>query len=571
MKYLPLFLIVAAWSHCRAEETSTLWGNSGELWTPESRLPDFSFAGYRRGEEPYRVPKERISVKDFGATGDGKTDDIEAFRKAIAEGEGKVIHIPAGRYVLSAGLDIQGGQRVLRGDGTEKTVLLFTRGLEEISPNPSQTSDGKPTSEWSWGGGLIHVQGSSLTSGEAIRIAAPATRGESKLTLEKEAFQVGDEVILTLRDGSEQSLLKHLYREQTGDISGLKTFSTQQVFRVKSVSGTELTLDRALRFDVRREWSPNLSKFSPNLTDVGIEELAFEFPATPYAGHWQEVGFNPIQFGSATSHCWAKNLRFRNADNGIFVKGLFTTLEGIHFDADRSRLSTEGMAGHHGLTLTGSDCLATGFAFEVSFFHDLTVSRGSIGNVFSKGRAPNMNMDHHRYAPYENLFTDLDLGEGTRAFNSGGGITCGQHTAAGETFWNLRSNAYQDWPAKFGPDQINLVALRMRGGNIREPAARWIESIRPGGIVPPDLHLAMREHRLGTAGSAPSVNPTVATTQRWKSVDGRETEATFGGLQGDQVTLIVRGKPFTLSLDHLSPESQELARQMQIQSGSTLK
>ncbi len=80
-----------------AEKTSELWGSSGEAWTPESRLPDFSQAGYRRGEEPYRIPAETVSVKAFGAKGDGTTDDTEAFKQAIASGAGKRVSIPEGR------------------------------------------------------------------------------------------------------------------------------------------------------------------------------------------------------------------------------------------------------------------------------------------------------------------------------------------------------------------------------------------------------------------------------------------------------------------------------------------
>ena len=59
-------------------ETSDLWGAAGEKWTPESRLPDFSLAGYRRGEEPFRIPKAQVSVAAFGAKGDGKTDSTAA-------------------------------------------------------------------------------------------------------------------------------------------------------------------------------------------------------------------------------------------------------------------------------------------------------------------------------------------------------------------------------------------------------------------------------------------------------------------------------------------------------------
>jgi len=38
-------------------QCSRLWGAEGELWTPYSRLPDFSHAGYHEGDDPLpRVP-----------------------------------------------------------------------------------------------------------------------------------------------------------------------------------------------------------------------------------------------------------------------------------------------------------------------------------------------------------------------------------------------------------------------------------------------------------------------------------------------------------------------------------
>ena len=37
---------------------SELWGKSGEKWSPQSRLPDFSLAGYHFGERP--IPTVRV-------------------------------------------------------------------------------------------------------------------------------------------------------------------------------------------------------------------------------------------------------------------------------------------------------------------------------------------------------------------------------------------------------------------------------------------------------------------------------------------------------------------------------
>src|SRR5580698_6915341 len=86
--------------------TSELWGVNGELWSPQSRLPDFSYAGYHSGEaEPPRVAPG-VSVKTFGAKGDGVTDDTGAFLKALAEVKSGAIEVPAGRYRITQILEI---------------------------------------------------------------------------------------------------------------------------------------------------------------------------------------------------------------------------------------------------------------------------------------------------------------------------------------------------------------------------------------------------------------------------------------------------------------------------------
>ena len=42
-------------STLHAQQYSDLWGKDGEKWKPDSRLPDFSYAGYHCGEDP--IPK----------------------------------------------------------------------------------------------------------------------------------------------------------------------------------------------------------------------------------------------------------------------------------------------------------------------------------------------------------------------------------------------------------------------------------------------------------------------------------------------------------------------------------
>ena len=97
---------------------------------------------------------------------------------------------------------------------------------------------------------------------------------------------------------------------------------------------------------------------------------------------------------------------------------------------------------------------------------------------------------------YENLFTDIDAGDGRRLFSSSGGGNRGIHTAAGATFWNIRAIQPVTWPRNFGPDAINLVAIPVRDSQVLDPKGRWLETIEPGDIQPANLYEAMVKKRL---------------------------------------------------------------------------
>lgn len=71
-------------------------------------------------------PDERINVKSFGATGDGKTDDTVAFSAAIAVlKNGGTLYIPEGKYLITAPIIIPGSTTVC-GTGAN-AVIVYKR------------------------------------------------------------------------------------------------------------------------------------------------------------------------------------------------------------------------------------------------------------------------------------------------------------------------------------------------------------------------------------------------------------------------------------------------------------
>jgi hypothetical protein len=481
-------------------QTSQLWGRDGELWGPVSRLPDFSFAGYHRGEsKPPNLPRG-VSVKDFGARGDGVTDDTRAFRDAIARVETGVIEVPAGRYVITNVLEITRPNLVLRSEGPDVSVLYCPRPLEEVRPNQGATTTGRPTSNYSWSGGFVWLRG-DFRSRVLARVVEPAERGDTSLVVSNVSrLSVGREVEVRVSDGPDNSLARHLYSNDPGAVENLRGSTSASITaRIVGVDGSRITLDRPLRCDLRPSWKPSVLSFEPTVTEVGVEGLGFEFPPTPYGGHFTEQGFNPVAFREV-AHCWVRDVRVVNADSGPIISGRFNTVDGLVHESTRPT-DGRGNVGHHGVYLGGEDNLYTRFDHRTRFIHDISVSHCS-GVVISKGRGIDLCLDHHCRAPFENLFSDIDMGEGTRMWASGGGEALGKHCGARGTFWNLRARRpLAPPPANFGPPSINLVGVRGDRAAETSEDGRWFEHPDATAIEPADLHEAQLRRRLQSGRS----------------------------------------------------------------------
>lgn len=534
-----------------AAESSALWGEYGDDWNPSGPLPDFSFAGYQFGERPIPNREPDVSVADFGAMGDGVTDDTAAFLKAIEESPGKVIAVPPGRFVITDQLTIRKNGTVLKGAGSRESILVCPKPLEEINPRPLTNHSAKTV--YSWSGGIVWLRGNSFGRENLADIAPTAKRGESTIELSTEAdLKLHQPVIIHLESESTGSgaetrnaFLEYLYAGDAGNISTYagKSAARQQVCRVVAVDGAKITLDRPLRYDLRAEFNPQLRKFDPTLEEAGVEGLGFEFPERDYAGHFSEAGYNAISIQQGV-HCWARDIYVNNCDSGIFLAYTrFCTVDHVVIESSRTPDPKHDSTGHHAIQVVGEDNLVSNFDIRTKFIHDITVDV-TTGCVFRNGKGVDMSLDHHRNAAYANLFSNIDMGEGTRAFFSGGSAGKGHHAGARNTYWRLTSKERIAWPENFGPARQNWIGVNTRERKSDDADGRWIETIGPNDLKPAELHQSQLSNRLTT----------------WTLPDGRVVRASFINLDGDK--LVVQppnGRNVSVELKRLSAQSRAQA------------
>ena len=93
-------------------------------WTGGGYMPAGTGAVARTVQDKLR---EFVSVKDFGAVGDGVTDDTAAINAALAAVPvGGVLRFPAGTYRVTSQIVIPPGKRLaLIGEGSRQTVFMY--------------------------------------------------------------------------------------------------------------------------------------------------------------------------------------------------------------------------------------------------------------------------------------------------------------------------------------------------------------------------------------------------------------------------------------------------------------
>ncbi len=108
-----------------------------------------------------------ISVRDYGAVGDGVTDDTASFLAAKEASAGNAVYIPIGSYVISSRLTFTSRQEVY-GDGIGRTIIIHAPTLDGvlISAGARETSFHDFTVDGQYLEGAIHSGAELVIEGE---------------------------------------------------------------------------------------------------------------------------------------------------------------------------------------------------------------------------------------------------------------------------------------------------------------------------------------------------------------------------------------------------------------------
>ena len=434
--------------------TTEIDANSALAWQrfrqgEDNVLPDYSYAGYNHGESApqgafslgYQVinVKERMTAKNMtarealisilqekGMTKVNGTNKLNANAKIV-------IYFPAGDYILhndddntrdeskqkdavdsknnnvSSGIEIYGGNFVIKGDGPDKTRLIMETpnlptSISNLSSSPILLA-------------IKHTNGPN-NAGNSPKLASVtenAKRGDFTVKVSgTTGISSGQWVQLRLRSGDRELVKKEIgpialnenwaiakapisINQSSDDLYGVKITEFHQV---KSASNGKITFyepimhDIDIKYNDTEGWEIRTYKY---LENVGIEDLSFVGNALDgYAHHgeghaeqakvgWQYDGaYKPLLLQRVVNS-WVRNVHFESVSEAL------TFAESANSSAYDIRIS--GKRGHSAVRSQGSSRVFIGKVRDESAgndvygkscqgqFHGCGVSKPSVGTV----------------------------------------------------------------------------------------------------------------------------------------------------------------------------------------------
>jgi pectate lyase-like protein/type IX secretion system substrate protein len=364
MKYLFFLLVLGS--------NIFLMEVSGQI-IPEDRIVDWEQLSKNI---KYVQPAIQLNVMDYGATGDGITDDYQAIMDAIESLEGYYgfIYFPPGNYVIKEPI-ILPDSCILKGESSKSSILTFN--LEDAEDNCISISRPQSSEFVSVSGGLN--KGSNLISVDNIM-----------------KFNPGDNIEITQKNGD-------------WDVVPISWASNSvgQMTRVIAIVDNKLLLESKLRIDYSVDLEPKVRPVYP-ITNSGLQCIKIRRIDETGDGSGSNI------FVNMAAHCYFRGIE-SDSSKGSHISiysGLNILIEGSYFH-HAYNYDGEGMNGY-GITLSNhtSECLITNNILR-KLRHAMMIKTGSNGNIFSY----NYSLEPLRTEPIPDASGDISF-HGHYAFSN---------------------------------------------------------------------------------------------------------------------------------------------------------
>jgi len=392
----------------RIDESACKEWNDFMTGSEDNLLPDFSYAGYRHGEEApadafslgYRI----FDVRDYGAIPDDGKSDRAAFLATLEAALGvsytveadnsitfahkekadAIIYFPEGRFIIhdssddsegkSQSIVIRSGNLILKGAGRDKTVLVMK---DEMLPQNESVMYSSPDM-------IQFKHNSSFSSFTApATVTEPAEKGTHSVTVSNSsAVAPGDWVCLHVKNSDPDFVAQEVSpytAEGSWSISknGVEVVDYHQV---KSVEGNIITFVEPLMHAVEegRGWEV---KSYPHYENVGIEDLTFEGSAKPdfaHHGSWEDDGgFKPVSM-TRLVNSWIRRTGFVSVSEACsIISSANVSAYDIIMTGNRGHAAVRSQASSRVLIAATEDRTSD----NAGNFHGVGVSKQSIGTV----------------------------------------------------------------------------------------------------------------------------------------------------------------------------------------------
>ncbi|KAH6983653.1 pectate lyase superfamily protein-domain-containing protein [Ilyonectria sp. MPI-CAGE-AT-0026] len=113
----------------------SLGRNLTRVYGRQSGLIDSDGAFFEKPKPQYqtRSVKDFVHTKDYGAKGDGKTDDTRAFQRALWASQGKILFVDSGSYILTGTVIVPVGTKIV-GEAWSQLVASGSYFQDEKNP-----------------------------------------------------------------------------------------------------------------------------------------------------------------------------------------------------------------------------------------------------------------------------------------------------------------------------------------------------------------------------------------------------------------------------------------------------